>query len=329
MCVNWKLMKSDAEHSELIVLAVKKLSGEASADELNQLKDLLNEKVENQTLYEELEKTWISTEKAKGITGAEVDVEWLRLHKEMHRSVHKSVFPSLLKVAASIALIISVALIIFQLTKSDQLTLVASDKTITQQLSDGSIVTLKAGGELKYADGFADELREITLKGEAFFEVTPDKERPFVVHTQTIDVRVIGTSFNVKADEANFADVIVVDGLVSVKFQDQEVKLTPGERAVADLTSEKLSKQGNENPNFLSWKTMKFSFDDTSLQQVVKDLNNAFQSTVQVEDNLLNCPVTVSFESQSLESILRVLQATLNLSIKEEKGEKILSGPGC
>ncbi len=322
-------MKSGAEHNELIELAVKKLSGEASADELNQLKDLINEKVENQTLYEELEKIWISTEKAKGITGAEVDEEWLRLQKEMHRSDRKSIFPSLLKVAASIALIISVALVIIQLTKSDQLTLVASDKTITQQLSDGSVVTLKAGGELKYADGFADELREITLEGEAFFEVTPDKERPFVVHTQSIDVRVLGTSFNVKADESNTADVVVVDGLVSVKYQDEEVKLNPGERAIAVLTSKRLSKQMNGNPNFLSWKTMKFSFIDTPLQQVVNDLNNAFNSTIQIDESILNCPVTVSFQGQSLDSILRVLEATLSLTLKEESGKKVLSGPGC
>ncbi|MBV6641517.1 MAG: hypothetical protein KI791_12400, partial [Cyclobacteriaceae bacterium] len=79
-------MKSGAEHNELIDLAVKKLSGEATPDELKQLQVLINEKVENRTLYDELEKTWVSTDKAKGITQAEVDAEWLRLQKEMHRS---------------------------------------------------------------------------------------------------------------------------------------------------------------------------------------------------------------------------------------------------
>ena len=322
-------MKSGAEHNELIDLAVKKLSGEARPDELNQLQVLIDETVENRTLYDELEKTWTSTDKAKGITQTEVDAEWLRLQKEMHRSDRKSVFPTLLKVAASIAVILSVALVIFQLTKSDQLTLVAADKAITQQLSDGSVVTLKAGGELKYVDGFAEELREVTLKGEAFFEVTPDSERPFIVHTQSIDVTVLGTSFNVKADNTGTADVVVVDGLVSVKYQDQEVKLNPGERAIAVLTSEKLTKQKNEDPNFLSWKTMEFSFINTPLKQVVRDLNNAFNSTIQVDENMLNCPVTVSFQGQSIDSILRVLEATLSLTIKEESGKKVLLGPGC
>ncbi|MBV6641758.1 MAG: FecR domain-containing protein, partial [Cyclobacteriaceae bacterium] len=241
----------------------------------------------------------------------------------------KSLFPTLLKVAASIALVISVALVVFQLTKSEQLTLMATDTVITQQLSDGSVVTLKAGGELKYADGFADEVREVTLKGEAFFKVTPDSERPFVVHTQSIDVMVLGTSFNVKADDTNTADVVVVDGLVSVKYQDQAVKLNPGERAIAVLTSEKLTKQKNNDPNFLSWKTMNFSFVNIPLNQVVRDLSNAFNSTIQVDENMLNCPVTVSFQGQSLDSILRVLEATLNLTIKEDKGNKVLSGPGC
>lgn len=322
-------MKSGAEHNELIDLAVKKLSGEATPDELKQLQVLINEKVENRTLYDELEKTWVSTDKAKGITQAEVDAEWLRLQKEMHRSESKSLFPTLLKVAASIALVISVALVVFQLTKSEQLTLMATDTVITQQLSDGSVVTLKAGGELKYADGFADEVREVTLKGEAFFKVTPDSERPFVVHTQSIDVMVLGTSFNVKADDTNTADVVVVDGLVSVKYQDQAVKLNPGERAIAVLTSEKLTKQKNNDPNFLSWKTMNFSFVNIPLNQVVRDLSNAFNSTIQVDENMLNCPVTVSFQGQSLDSILRVLEATLNLTIKEDKGNKVLSGPGC
>jgi len=322
-------MKSEAEHSELIELAVKKLSGEASAEELNQLQRLIDEKVENQTFYEELEKTWVSTEKARGITQAEEDEEWLRLQKEMHRDQHRSLFSTWLKIAASLALLISISLIVFQFSKSDHMILVATDSSITQTLSDGSVITLKAGSELKYTEGFSDEMRQVTLEGEAFFEVTRDTERPFIVHTPSIDVKVLGTSFNVKADESNTADVVVVDGLVSVKYRDQEVKLNPGEKAIAILATHKLARLKNEDPNFISWKTMKFYFDDSPLKQVVRDLNHAFDSSIQVEDHLMNCPVTVSFEDQSLDAILRVLQATLNLSIKENKGVKVLSGPGC
>lgn len=322
-------MNSGTEHSELIDLAVKKLSGEASANELNQLQGLIDEKAENQTLYEELKKTWISTEKARGITQTEVDEEWTRLRKEMNRDERKSSFPNWLKIAASLALVLTVSLVIFQLSKSDRVTLVASNNTVTKTLSDGTVVTLNSNSELQYSEGFSDEVREVTLEGEAFFEAARDAERPFIVHTPSIDVRVLGTSFSVRADASEIADVIVVEGLVSVRFDEKEVKLSAGEKAIALLTSDNLTKVINDNPNFLSWKTREFYFDDTPLKQVVKDLNHAFQSSIQVEDNLINCPVTVSFEGQSLDSILMVLQATLNLSIHENKGVKVLSGPGC
>ncbi len=328
MCVKPK-MKNEAEHNEFITLAVKKLSGEASADELHQLHSLIDAKAENRRLFEELEETWISSEKARGITVTEIDEEWQRLEKAMQPAISVATFPAWLKLAASIALLVSVSLLIFQLSRNDQETLVAEGKIITKTLSDGSLITLKAGTEMKYNPGFSEDRREILLDGEAFFEVARDIERPFIVHTHSIVVTVLGTSFNVKADESETAEVVVVDGLVSVKFGGKEVTLNPTEKAVAVIASENLSRTKNEDPNFLSWKTMQFHFNNTPLKQVVADLNHAFQSAIYVDENLQNCPVTVSFDGQKLESILRVLEATLNLSIKEQGNQKLLTGPGC
>ena len=91
-----------------------------------------------------------------------------------------------------------------------------------------------------------------------------------------------------------------------------------------------LFKTINEDPNFISWKTKEFVFIDTPLGDVVLILNNAYQSTLYLEnENLLSCPVTVSFKGQSFEAILEVLKATLNLETQKNSSGIAISGQGC
>ena len=322
-------MKENAEnHNEIIELASRKFAGEASAQDKARLEALLNESEANKQYYAELVKVWDGTEKAAGITPAEINEEWIRLRGEIRKSQKKSF--SFMKIAASIALLAAVGIAFFWL-QNDKMERLVADQMQEQTLEDGSIVTLNADSELRYPKNFSNEAsREVKLKGEAYFEVEKNPEKPFVIKTPTVEVEVLGTSFSVRSREGeSTSSVVVSSGSVAVKYGGNRLELKPNEKAILDRSSGRLFKVINDDPNYLSWKTKRFVFDDTPLEKAVENLSNAYQVDIRLAKNIQTCPVTVSFDNQSLEAILEVLKATLELSVeKNSKGFEI-SGQGC
>ncbi len=87
-------------------------------------------------------------------------------------------------------------------------------------LSDGSVVWLNAGSSLSYNKDFSDKFREVYLKGEAYFEVTPDSLKPFVVKSESLNVKVLGTTFNVRTyEDENLVNVVLRTGRVDVSVK--------------------------------------------------------------------------------------------------------------
>lgn len=323
-------MKNDTQHSELLHLTTQKLTGESSTEELSRLDNLIAQSEENRQLYNELIKTWEGTEQASGITQDEVEAEWNRLKVAMQATpVIKSSY-NYLKIAASVALFIAAGVVFYFSTSDDSVQIVA--KAIqTEELIDGSSVTLNAAAQLSYSSSFGETDREVQLQGEAYFDVERNPEIPFVIHTPTVDVTVLGTSFTVRAVESEpTVEVVVSSGVVEVSYQGKVVRLEVGEKGIMDKKSGQLYKLFNEDENFMAWKTKRFIFDDIPLKEVIDILNNAYQSSLYLNaDEITNCPVTVTFEGKSLDSILEVLKVTLDLSVQETSKGIEISGAGC
>lgn len=236
-----------------------------------------------------------------------------------------------MKIAASIVLVVAAGIIFYQLTNNTAEHLIA-EQILVQSLQDGSTVTLNAKSELSYPLVFSDKsIREVRLKGEAFFEVEKNPEKPFIIKTSTVRVEVLGTSFSVTSrDGEPTSSVIVASGSVAVRYGGKSLVLKPNEKAILDRSSGRLFKVINDDPNYLSWKTKVFVFDDTPLDKVVANLSNAYQTEIRLStENLRECPVTVSFNNQSLNTILEILKATLGLSIEKTDGRFEISGQGC
>lgn len=327
MCDQTDVKENTKDHSELIHLAGQRLTGEASPEELARLDELLSDE-ENRQFFSELEKVWDGTDKADGITREDVNEEWKRLRSEIRQEKRSSF--SFLKIAASIALITIIGVALYFTNRSDQEYLIA-EQVQTQHLNDGSIVTLNARSELSYPEVFDGETREVQLKGEAFFEVERNPEKPFIIQTSSVEVGVLGTSFSVRArEEEETATVVVSSGSVEVSYNGESIVLDIGEKGILDKSTGSLFKLVNDDPNFLSWKTKKFTFDDIPLQDVVAILNNAYNEQILLkEEAIIQCPVTVSFDGQSLESILEILKATLNLTVQKTSEGIEISGQGC
>lgn len=205
-----------------------------------------------------------------------------------------------------------------------------SVKSVT--LPDGSLVSLNSNTQLIYPPKFGNSTREVTIEGEAFFEVKPNKEKPFIIHAGTAQVKVLGTSFNVRAyPGAREMEVIVRTGKVQVlnsktqSEQHDELILTPGQKGTLVHDSHTLVKSTNENPNYIAWKTHELVFRATSLDEVIDNLENVYKVKIQLQDPQMGKQLlTAHFNNYPLDFILKVIETTFRLQTQQVDGKYIL-----
>jgi transmembrane sensor len=201
---------------------------------------------------------------------------------------------------------------------------------VTDTLPDKSIVCLNKESELAYSNNLGNGMRIVHLKGEAFFNVTHDATKPFIVKTEKADITVLGTSFNVNENVEGNMEVIVKSGIVSVKTRNDSVILYKNEKALIDKENNKIIKTSNDNSNYNYYQSKQLTFNNTELEKVVFDLNKVYNVSIIIDDKIKKCKLTASFkQNESLDSILNIIQETLGISITKNSTHVIMSGSGC
>jgi ferric-dicitrate binding protein FerR (iron transport regulator) len=323
-----------------IDLIVKYLSGEITHDEIMKLESWMGEKPAHRNLFNDYKKVWESLGKVADSSGINVHEEWKKLKGKMKDAGHHSViFKSpavkdfrfyLLRIAAILVIGLFLGITGILINRNfGYITYITDNATISVQLPDDTQVTLNADSRLQIQRKFINDQRLVKLTGEAYFEVSPDPGKPFIINTGKIEIKVLGTSFNVSAYEDNdLIEVIVNAGQVAVTRDDvttQRIILKPGNRGVFNKKDQSLKLSVNNDPNFLAWKTRQLFFEDKSLDEVLITLNKIYHSNVLIHgDSLKEERITASFNNQSLDAILNVLAATLDLNIKEINGDLVL-----
>jgi ferric-dicitrate binding protein FerR (iron transport regulator) len=176
--------------------------------------------------------------------------------------------------------------------------------------------------------------REVRLAGEAWFDVVRDTLRPFRIDAGSALVEVLGTSFNVNAYRENpVVEITVESGIVALTGKEdarEQIVLLAGNSGTYDASLKELVLVPRSDPNNLSWKTRELFFENTPLAEVAGLVSKVYNVDLQLSGpDLASCPITVSFQDQSLESVLNVLARTLDLEISRSKGSIYLSGEGC
>lgn len=212
-------------------------------------------------------------------------------------------------------------------------------------MEDGSKVILKSGSRLRLPEHFAEDKREVFLTGEAFFDISKNPDRPFFVHAKNVVTRVLGTSFWVKNAEGtkNIA-VEVVTGKVTVykeksttqkPSESDGVVLTPNLKVIYFVEDEHFVTGLVQKPVLVhtsetTQTTVQFSFNETPILEVMRQLETAYGIQIVLANDALNsCPLTADLTKQPLFTKLDLICATLNASY-EVKGTSILiSGKGC
>jgi len=188
-------------------------------------------------------------------------------------------------------------------------------------LSDGTIVWLNPKSSLEYPKKFTGELREVQMKGEAFFEVTKDHAHPFVIYSGGVVTRVWGTSFRIKTNGELQTEVSVVTGKVSVKIprkKDSEVMLLPDQKVTYLKSTDLLTKEQEKPTSTMGmWKKTNLSFDNMPLSEVILVLNKKFGYEIATEDETLKkYLLKADFNNESLPEILELLEKSLNINYK-------------
>lgn len=223
-----------------------------------------------------------------------------------------------MRVAASLLFLIGVAVLLkFIVFKTEQFTISGKNLKPNEAyvLADGSKVYLHGNSSISFTNKFGLRNRNVTLTGEAFFEVKHDEKNPFTITTFKTTTQVLGTNFNVFSDSTGKVKVSVVTGEVAFykDKKEQGVKLIAGEQGTYLPGSTATIKDENKDPNFQSWKTGIFYFRETPVSKAFEMLQTYYPQVFVFESGQNNDPtLTTTFDNQPLEAVLEELNLLLN-----------------
>ena len=264
-----------------------------------------------------------------------VDKAWNNVFDRMNESGHKTengrariifIRGSFIRVAAIVLVTLSLGMAATYLVNpeifSKKITIASGNdqKNVEVSLTDGSRIFLNRNSEISYHSNFGAGSRNVTLTGEAFFEIAANASHPFIIDAGNARVRVVGTSFNVITRNSESAvEVFVKTGkvMLSNNSGSKSLALEPG--FIGTMDSEISGKRLNENLNYLSWKTGLLVYNGQKLDVVLSDLKKVYNMDIEVDDPaILENRWTSPIDNQPQETIIRLICASFNLSYTKD-----------
>lgn len=192
--------------------------------------------------------------------------------------------------------------------------------TASFRLPDSTLVCLNSGSTLTYPSHFTDGQRSVSLRGEAYFEVTKDAERRFVLSMpEGTEIEVLGTKFNAEAyDDLETVKTTLVEGSVNFRFmkagKQRAVRIRPGQKVIYDKQSGNVSMRATSGLSELSWKDGKIVFDNTPFEESLEMLEKRFNVSFEVKERkFYDYSFTGTFVTQRLEQILDYFRISSNI----------------
>lgn len=199
-------------------------------------------------------------------------------------------------------------------------------------LADGSVVILNAKSSLKYKNT-PGEKREVWVDGEAFFSVkhvedADKKPLKFIVHTNNLDVEVLGTQFNVNTIKKNETEVLLTRGkvrLTSSKTNLESVTMSPGEFVSFANRNKLFSKQKVKTENYIAWLSHKYIFEKTTLDELSKQLFHYYGKQFIIQDSKMRAQqLSGTLELQDQETLIKTLSVLLKAPVKEVNNQIVI-----
>jgi ferric-dicitrate binding protein FerR (iron transport regulator) len=317
-------------------LIAKFLAGEANSTESEAVNDWILDSEKNENYFFEAQKAWEKASRNKTFRKVNTDAAWHKLQGKEAKVVQlkpKRTAVPFMRIAAAVVILLGVSAIWYLVTKQDveQVAFVTKEKADSLLLADGTQVFVNRESKITYPKEFSEKRRKVKLEGEAFFQVKPDKEKPFVVEAQSVEIQVVGTAFNVKVTPARQrTEVVVQEGKVLVRSGKDSIYLSAGEQATVE-NNRIQKKESIQDKNFLAYKTRLLVFEKTSLNEVIEKINALYATEIVLKNGALgNCPITVTFDDASIEEIIEIITQThQGLKVSREGNHFIFEGERC
>lgn len=299
---------------KIYFLLAKHFSNQATPEEDLQIEAY---RENNHNEYQMLQRLW---QRGKiDLHDFDTESAWKKLREQTRRSGRAVPFYRFRRIAAAVAVLLITSISAYYISREfrgpEQI--VAENMTgspLEIMLEDGSSVWLKQGAQLVYNEKFRGE-RAVELSGTAFFDITKDRSQPFVVTTPNSRVTVLGTSFNIKTGPDK-TEVTVQSGIVEVLSAAGDEKVVVRRNQTAIVSRNELRSMESADPNYLAWKNGVFTFSNTAIQQVVKDLNTYYSNRLELDTTQqYDCNLTASFNKTALEDVLQIIETTCALTI--------------
>ena len=195
-------------------------------------------------------------------------------------------------------------------------------------LHDGTQVWLNARSTLTYPARFSRNRREVSVVGEAYFDVAENREKPFIVTTQQLTMEVLGTEFNVFSyPDAGYTQTALVEGSLKVSEtgkKSQPVLLSPNQQVT--YSDNKIRLEKLSNPEYLLWRDGIYAFENERLIDIIEKLELYYDITIKVEDpDIFNVRYTGKFRQRNeIDEILHILQKIQSFSIERDRERNLI-----
>lgn len=331
---------------QLYELLAKKLAGEASAAELQRLDDWIAQSPDNRAHYQQLLALWQLPALEQSASEQAFERLMQRIDTPSGKTRTASPWRPRWVAAAAVAAVLIVGFLGYMWygaspTAPELAQRVTPKGTRTKiQLPDGSMVWLNADSRLEYPQSFDGATREVSLVGEAFFDVVKNPAQPFVIKLKTGSIRVLGTSFNVKAyPNDSIVETAVVTGRVAFipnrtarkAASSDTLFILPNHKVVQDLQTNVVLDKPTVAALNHAWMDDKLVFMDTPLSEVARTLERRYGIAVVLErESLSKCPLTATFDRQSLKEVMELIALTKQFDYQiTNNNQFIIKGKGC
>jgi ferric-dicitrate binding protein FerR (iron transport regulator) len=330
-------------------LLLQYLLGKGDTEDKRAIEEWLNKSEANRKTLDRLEVLWMETGKlAPPPVVVDTVAAWQRLSARIELAEKQTgttrngriIRMQFVGWASGIAAVILIALGFWwfgTFTPQDEFQMMASvEEVVTDTLPDGSVVTLNKNSTLLYPEAFNDAYREVTLLGEAFFEVTPNPQKPFIIQAGNAGIRVVGTSFDIRAYPDQGVAVIVSTGKVNFYHVNPQtgdsasILLTAGMKGMLSVDSDEPVVDLEHNPDELFWMNQKLEFRQTPLAEVIDLLEHCYHVQIELSGEAISsCRLTAFFSDEPIEIILNVIADTFSLTVEKSNGMYRLTGNDC
>ena len=320
-------------------LLARYLAGETSAEQSVVVNEWINNSDENRKYFEQMKTIFNKASLPGAREHFNTDRAWEALEKKiasrrkpipLYRKWSDNPF---LRIAAGLLLLMAVGLFAYKFFDAgvgNAVEVISDLRSEADTLPDGSGVFLNRRTRIEYEFQKDKGTHTAKLVGEAYFNINHDPAKTFIVEAEGTFIKDIGTSFNVKAYPGSpTIEVVVEEGEVMFYTEgDPGIYLKANGKGIYNKETRKFTVSEPE-PNVTAYKTKFFSFNNSSLAEVVKTLNAVYPTRIVIDDAVRDCMLTVSFNDEDIHEIANVIAETLGLSVVRSADVINLNGSGC